>query len=336
MTTVSKYRIYCETEDDTVYTWAESEPTTCPNNTAHTIDTDSISIVDHIEENHVQLQDVAKTSDNFLGVVENPREGDAINFYSPNFCDKTSWYENATAVSEFELTDSGDLTTWNTDGTHPGPWVDLYHGKIFKEDDILAIYTDCVVLVEVSTDSGSTWTPKTQNTFDDTDGDYSVDYDNGTVTFNSALSSGDQVRASFSKAPSSLTWTVKPATGKRLKLMYCEIQLTEDAEFACDFVYETWAYNPYDLPNKIKINEFRYKTISDLLYESTGVYPTLPAVGGTGPRGINNKKVVIFPFNYSTCRDMKDSLGVEVRVKSSDAHVGTMATTTFYCLCEDE
>jgi len=335
MATVYKYSIYCETEATTVYAWSEAEPTTCPNNTGHTIDTDSIAIVDTVAENHVYLDDVSKTSDNFLQTVEQPREGDALNYYSPNFCDKTTWYEGATAVSEFSMNDSGDLTTWNTDGTHPGPWIDLTHGKIFKEDDTLTANPTCAVVVEVSTDSGSTWTEKTENTFDDTDGDYSVNYDNGTVTFNSALSSGDQVRASFAKAPSTMTWTVAPASGKRLKLMYCEIQLTTDAEFTCDFVYETWAYNPADLPNKMKINEFKYKSLSDVLYESTGVYPKIPALGGTGPRGLN-KEVVIFPFNYNTCRDMKASQGVEVRVKCDSAHTGTMATTTFYCLCEDE
>lgn len=335
MTTVYKYSIYCETEEATVYTWAESEPTTCPNNTAHTIDTDSISIVETMADDLVGLKDVSKTTDNFLKVAPEPREGDAINFYSPNFCDKTTWYEEATAVSEFELTDSGDLTTWNTDGTHPGPWVDLYHAKIFKESEVLANYPDCAVLVEVSTDDGSTWPDKTQNSIDGADGDYSVDYDNGTITFNSALNEGDRVRASFSKSPSTLLWTVAPGAGKRLRLMYCEIQLTTDAEFESDFVYETWAYNPYDPPNKVKINEFRYRSVSDLLFESTGVYPTIPALGGTGPRGLN-KEVVIFPFNYNTARDMKASQGVEIRVKSDAVHTGTMATTTFYCLSEDE
>jgi hypothetical protein len=335
MTTVNKYSIYCNTEAATVHVWAESEPTVCPNNNGHTIDTESISIVDTVKSNFVELDQVAKTSDNFLQVAQQPREGDALNFYSPNFCDETTWYEGSTAVSEFSLTDSGDLTTWNTNGTHPGPWIDLYHAKLFKEAETLGNNPDCTVLVEVSTDSGSTWNPKTQNSIDGADGDYSVDYVNGTVTFNSALNSGDQVRASFAKSPSSLLWTVKPATGKRLKLLYAEIQLSTDAEFTCDFVYETWAYNPADLPNKIKINEFRYRSISDLLFESNGVFPTVPALGGTGPRGLN-KDVVIFPFNYNTARDMKASQGVEVRVKSDIAHNGTMATSTFYCLCEDE
>lgn len=44
--TVYKYRIYCITESQNVYEWAETPPTTCPHNTAHTINLNSISIVD--------------------------------------------------------------------------------------------------------------------------------------------------------------------------------------------------------------------------------------------------------------------------------------------------
>ena len=46
---IYKYRIYCETEQTYVYTWAETEPTTCPNNPAHTINTDTIVIVDEAD-----------------------------------------------------------------------------------------------------------------------------------------------------------------------------------------------------------------------------------------------------------------------------------------------
>lgn len=44
--TVYKYRIYCNTESANVYQWAETGPATCPNNTAHSINLNSISIVD--------------------------------------------------------------------------------------------------------------------------------------------------------------------------------------------------------------------------------------------------------------------------------------------------
>lgn len=43
---VYKYRIYCNTEAQNVYEWAETEPTTCPNNTAHDVNLNSISIMD--------------------------------------------------------------------------------------------------------------------------------------------------------------------------------------------------------------------------------------------------------------------------------------------------
>lgn len=44
--TIYNYRIYCITEAQNVYEWNTVEPTTCPNNTAHTINLNSISIVD--------------------------------------------------------------------------------------------------------------------------------------------------------------------------------------------------------------------------------------------------------------------------------------------------
>ncbi len=45
-TTIYNYQIYCVTEAQYVYEWSETLPTTCPNNTAHTIDTNSITIVE--------------------------------------------------------------------------------------------------------------------------------------------------------------------------------------------------------------------------------------------------------------------------------------------------
>jgi len=41
-----KYRIYCVTEATQVFVWADSEPTECPNDAGHTIDSDSIAIVE--------------------------------------------------------------------------------------------------------------------------------------------------------------------------------------------------------------------------------------------------------------------------------------------------
>ena len=293
-------------------------------------------VEDEAAPDPVNISNLSVTSENVLKMEQGPREGDALNFYSPNMCDQTTWYEGCTEVEDFELTDSGDLTTWNTNGTHPGPWVDLYHGKLFSEATIIAANPNCEFEVEIQEGGTGSWIAKTMNTFDDTDGDYGVDFVNGTITFNSALTSGDKVRACFCKSPSTMTWTMAPSAGKRLKLMYAEVQFTADMELEDDIIYETWAYNPYDLPNKIKVNEIIYKSLSDFMYESTGSYPVIPGFGGTGPRGLGNKDIVVLPYNYSTFRDMRSSQGIEVRIKTNTEHTGTMGTSTLYCLQEDE
>jgi len=55
-TTVYKYRLYCITEAANVYTWSENAPTQCPNNTAHVINPNSISIMDQVATNEISIQ----------------------------------------------------------------------------------------------------------------------------------------------------------------------------------------------------------------------------------------------------------------------------------------
>ena len=65
-TTVYKYRIYCITEAQNVYEWNTETPTTCPNNTAHTINPNSISIVGQLSTNLVKIQqETVPTGGNF-------------------------------------------------------------------------------------------------------------------------------------------------------------------------------------------------------------------------------------------------------------------------------
>jgi len=301
--------------------------------------TNTVGAHDGIAENTpytVELKSDYSDAEHVVKTQEMPRSGDSINYYSPNFCDQCTWYENVTNVSDFELTDSGDLTTWNTNGTHPGPWIDLTHGRMFKENTLIAETPSLVPVIEV--DTGGGWVVKNENTWDvSPDGDFSIDYENGTVTFNSALNSGDKVRASFAKAPSTFYWALKPLAGKRLKLLYIEIQFSKDSVMNSSMVYETWAYNPYDLPNKVKVApDVIYKTFRDIAWESTGPYPVIPAVGGS-VRGMT-QDLITMPFKYQTFKDIKYSQGVEIRMVSdqSGAFGGSYASATFYCLQMDE
>lgn len=52
--TINKYRIWCVTEETYVYTWAESEPTVCPNNNTHVIDESKTAITETVSQDLVK------------------------------------------------------------------------------------------------------------------------------------------------------------------------------------------------------------------------------------------------------------------------------------------
>jgi hypothetical protein len=60
---VYKYRLWCETENGYVYVWAEEEPTSCPNNPAHTIDSSKTVIEHSVGDNSVTISSKEDESD---------------------------------------------------------------------------------------------------------------------------------------------------------------------------------------------------------------------------------------------------------------------------------
>lgn len=60
-TEVHYYRYYCQTESNFVYKWDTSEPVTCPNNHNHSIDNSSVTIIDTVSTNQVELVDAVRT-----------------------------------------------------------------------------------------------------------------------------------------------------------------------------------------------------------------------------------------------------------------------------------
>lgn len=57
MTNVTNYRIYCETESDWVEGWGASEPTTCYNDTAHTVNANSVQDLQTVSDSLVIVQE---------------------------------------------------------------------------------------------------------------------------------------------------------------------------------------------------------------------------------------------------------------------------------------
>ncbi len=57
MTTIYKYRVYCSTDSKYEYVWSETLPTTCPTNTAHTIDSNNVSIIEINDPDTIKIKE---------------------------------------------------------------------------------------------------------------------------------------------------------------------------------------------------------------------------------------------------------------------------------------
>jgi len=57
MSEINKYRLYCVTEGANVEGWGETIPTFCYNNNTHTISTSSITMIDTVSSNIVQIKE---------------------------------------------------------------------------------------------------------------------------------------------------------------------------------------------------------------------------------------------------------------------------------------
>jgi hypothetical protein len=256
-----------------------------------------------------------------------------LTFISPNWCDKTTWHQNAAAVVDEAATDSGDHLTYTL--AHQNV-IDTHHGKITFEDAL-----NKRVVVKVN------GTAKTeQDPHVGSGGDYTINYATGAITFLSAQQPADAVVVSYHYAQKA-TFTLSPATGKRLLINTVEIQFSEDVLMNDTFIFQAYGlvdvFAPQLMPGipsgtKIPIGDpLVYKTFNDLLNDCNGAYPGYPAFGGNNWRALK-KQAFIFVWDYTVgATALESAYGMEIRLDlEHDAPCGgTFGTATFYCTSED-
>ncbi len=259
-----------------------------------------------------------------LGVpltTSEPRTGRELIVTTHDFCDPTTWFTTSARVTDQALTDSGDGLTWTSPHTN---WIDMTHGKVWDEDALCADVGHGYAVVIPG---------KTQRApFAQSGGDYIVDYAAGTVTFASAQTS---VTASYSRMVDS-EFHVLPDAGTYINIECAEAQFSSDVEMNDSIVFEIWAYNPYDLPNKVLVKSTTYKKMVNFFDEALAAYPMNPALGGS-VRGTQHSSVCL-QFRYATARPVAASQGVELRVRLGN-HTpfgGEHAVASFYCTVKDE
>ena len=62
---VDRYRLFCNTESAYQYIWSNSLPSVCPNNNTHTIDINTVSIVDSVSSAAVEVVQQSGTGGNY-------------------------------------------------------------------------------------------------------------------------------------------------------------------------------------------------------------------------------------------------------------------------------
>jgi hypothetical protein len=253
-----------------------------------------------------------------------------------NWCDKTTWYTTAIREVAEVATDLGAHTVY---ALANAPMVDVYHGKISGEDDLLDSggFSYRVVV----TVNGQ---PKTErDPHLPTSGDFSVNYTAGQVTFFTTLNPSDVVLVTYHRVVNSI-WRLTPKIGTVLKIARVEAQFSTDIEINDTIIFQARglvdAFAPQLMPGIpsgtiIPLGSpVVYKTMMDFINEANGAYPVIPALG-TNWRG-TPVSIVTFPWDYNALTSIPAAAGmdIELRLVHDVPFGGYAATAAFYCLSE--
>jgi len=297
---------------------------------------------------------------NRLQVENSKPSGTGLINVSHDFTKPCSWYQNSTKVENEELTNpKDDGILWRSNYKW---WIDLYHGFIAREGNFNSTYK---VKIEVNLNSVG-WVEKTEGI------DFLVDYACGevkTAWHNPFLSDceyadpenpppmlgmgaldpdTDKLRATYYHAngAGSSCWTLTPTAGKIRRIERTEVQFTQDVLLHSAIVFCPYITNPQD-PDGPKVpimSELAvYKGARDFIAEGNEGTGTIQPFGGGGGRDGTTVRGLrhgcsVFPFDYLTTKDLKSSLGMELRVWSlNDLPVeGEYGNVTCYCLEQDD
>lgn len=226
-----RYRVYCETEGAYVKSGflpaSESPPAGCPNDPGHTITVGSLTVVGR--------RGVEAKYDQQGALIAGTRTpvGGGIRDVRHNFCDACTWWQESAQITDESTTPDGAFTVYTLDNAADGKLVDLRHGRLTFEEDILPAtlkpdgspLDDLVPTVKLN---GSPLDQALEDDGADPDG-YTIDYAAGAVTFNTAKDPGDTVTVSARRAGSSKL-TLQGAPGRKFILEDVELDVTEDID----------------------------------------------------------------------------------------------------------
>jgi hypothetical protein len=255
--------------------------------------------------------------------------------YTHNWSDPTTWYEQSVRSVDEIPANEGDNKQYNLEYNNI---IDLYHGKITGEDS-LKDSDGYSYRVSVTVDG---YNKSEQDPHYGSGGDYVVNYDDGYITFLNEQSPSADIKVTYYYENGS-RFTIKPESGKKLKLELTEIQFSTDlvmkdsVHFGVYGLADVFLPDTYPPGTMIPLRTEKYKSMRDFYNDAVRSYPTTPAVGGAGWRGLDTPMVVL-DWDYISAETLNSSYGVEIRVslEHDEPMGGSFATATFYFISEDE
>lgn len=287
----------------------------------------------------IDLRTSPKSALGFPRVQLDPPEGSKLDLISINWCDRTTWYPNSVNVEDEVLTADGLYETYSP--ATERPWVDVYHGKLTDERDLHATYRVVVKVNDVV---------KTENSPDLEDEDFTIDYDTGKVTFNSALTDTDVVKATYHYATDS-KWKIVPNSGRVIRVVAVELQFSTNVVMMGSILFTAYGLvdvfapemmgEPYNIPSgtKIPLESTVYQTMQDIINEASLAYPEIPKMGGDGWRGMKGPMQIFqWPWTERGSTDVFSKYGMELEVciENDVEYEGDVAINTFYAISEVE
>lgn len=349
MSTVRRFRYRCTTEAADVYEWREDvndaadPPTTCRNDTGHTIDANTINQVDAHENIQVDLANVKQDVEKQIVVANSLGTDGGVRLITHNFCDPCSWWHESSEHVAQAAT-SGDSLTYDITGHEK--LIDVRHGRLTFEDDLTAA---------TEAPNGNTMTnlvptvlldgaPLAQSLEDAAAGAdrYTIDYVAGEVVF-AVARSGEIVTVSFRKSTTS-KFTICPKAGKKIVLQDAEVDVTENIDMTGKFTVDTFgSHTQLTGGAVVSLSKRIYKKMHDFQAAARRFWGPVPAnFGLTG--GVNSPKWT-FEWQYNRSDALYDTpsyrdavLGVplptlnkvEVSIDGDVAYGGDCLTVTMY------
>lgn len=253
--------------------------------------------------------------------------------FSPDLCKQETWYHNSVSVTEIIGTGDNVETKFNfSHGSGLGEAiVDLSHYKVTDEQLISPPSGSEGGYVPIISVTGVQRVER--EAFEQSGGDYEIDYLDGSVTFYTPPSG--EISATYYYVPSGTGPIIEggPPSGTMWLVDAAEAQFSTNLEITDTIVQNVFTLHPtygwIRIPEEMGgAKDAEYGHAGNYLDYSYGSFPNIPVFGG-GTRGLSNE-TIIFRWDYEVSITLIPGTKIKVWTKHGRGFNGERATMVLY------